>query len=74
MTYEEGDRVELIDTTDEYTNLEEGDRGTVTGVSSIPGNVTPSGRPETQVWIDWDNGGSLALIQGEDRFRRIEDG
>lgn len=59
-----GARVELVWTYDEYTSLVPGDRGTVTGHGPDP----------LQLWIDWDNGSSLALIIGHDRFRVVESG
>lgn len=67
-----GDRVELVSTSDPYTNLEPGDCGTVTDISQTPA-MGPDGRPERQIWIDWDSGSKLALIQGEDRFAVINE-
>jgi hypothetical protein len=67
-----GDTVELVSTSDPYTNLTPGDRGEVTDISTTPA-MGPNGRPETQIWIDWEAGSSLALIQGEDRFKVLPD-
>lgn len=61
---EPGTRIELVWTDDEYTSLVPGDRGTVTGRGPDP----------LQLWVDWDNGSSLALIIGHDRFRVVESG
>lgn len=69
----EGDRIELVHTDDPYTNLEPGDKGTVTGTDVDSGEITPSGRPEEKVWVDWDDGGQLALIVGEDRFNVVDE-
>lgn len=52
-----GDRVELVSTTDEYTNLARGDRGTVTMVDSMG-----------TVHVQWDRGNMLGLVPGEDRW------
>lgn len=65
--FEHGDRVELVSTTDEHTSLEPGDRGTVSSVMTIE---EPIG-PETQVWVDWDDGGKLAMILGEDEIKKV---
>lgn len=70
--FEAGDRVELVHTSDPHTSLEPGDRGEVTGTSTVPGEVTPTGRPETQVWVDWDSGSNLMMILGEDRIKKAE--
>lgn len=70
MAYEEGDRVELEHTSDPYTSLEPGDRGTVTGTGIVPAEVT-GGRPERQVWVDWDSGSNLMMILGEDRIKKL---
>lgn len=69
MSYAEGDRVELVHTTDEYTDLEPGDRGTVTDtdVDRMGGEVL------RKTWVDWDDGGKLAMIQGEDRIKKVDD-
>ena len=69
----EGDRIELVSTSDPHTNLESGDKGTVTDTSVLPAEVTPHGRPQTQIWVDWDTGSTLALLQGEDEFKVITD-
>ena len=67
-----GDRVKLVSTSDPYTNLRPGARGTVTDIDTIPGSVT-GGTPERQIWVDWDDGSKLALIQGQDEFTVIDD-
>ena len=70
---EEGDRVRLKHTSDPYTNLEPGAEGTVTGIDVDPPEITPSGRPERKVWVDWDDGGHLALIDSQDSYEVISD-
>lgn len=68
---EKGDRIELIYTDDSYTDLEKGDRGTVTGTSEIPAGV--AGQKEHQIHVDWDNGSNLSLIRGRDSYKIIEE-
>lgn len=67
----EGDRVELVYTSDSYTNLEPGDRGTVTDVEVDHPPIVP--RPTRKFWVDWDNGSTLAMIEGEDRIVVVDD-
>ena len=56
-----GDRVELVYTSDPYTNLKRGDRGEVTFIDGL-GTVS----------IKWDNGSTLGMIPGEDVFKVVE--
>ena len=58
-----GARVELIHTTDPYTHLKPGDRGTIRFVDSMG-----------TVFIDWDNGSSLGLVPREDDWSVIKEG
>lgn len=67
----EGDRVELVSTSDPHTSLSPGDRGTVTSVDVDRPPITRS--PTRKYWVDWDDGGMLAMIQGEDRITVVED-
>ena len=50
-----GDRVMLIHTTDPYTRMKEGEKGTIARVS-------PDG---TRLDIDWDCGSALAMLLDE---------
>ena len=70
-TVEEGDRVELVSTDDEYTALEPGDTGTVRGYSVVRAGPNPT--PKRKVHIAWDSGSTLALIAGVDTARKIAD-
>ena len=54
---EQGDRVRLISTTDQHTTLQPGAVGTVLAVDSLG-----------TVHVQWDNGSSLGLVPGEDRW------
>ena len=63
MAFSPGDRVELVATTDPYTRLRPGDRGTVTGVTDTP---------EPTIDIAWDNGSTLAILPDTgDRVRLL---
>ena len=59
--YTAGTRVILIRMSDPYTNLRQGDRGTVTIVDDIG-----------TVHVNWDRGSTLGVVFGEDECRRIE--
>jgi hypothetical protein len=56
-----GKRVELVYTSDPYTDLRPGDKGTVSLVDSMG-----------TVHVKWDSGSSLGLVRGEDQFRVID--
>ena len=60
--YKPGTRVMLIRMSDPYTNLRQGDRGTVTLVDDIG-----------TIHVNWDRGSSLGVVFGEDECRRVED-
>ena len=60
--YTPGTRVRLIHMSDPYTNLCQGDRGTVTMVDDIG-----------TVHVNWDHGSTLGIVFGEDECRRIEE-
>ena len=59
--YTPGTRVRLIHMSDPYTNLCQGDRGTVTMVDDIG-----------TIHVNWDRGSMLGIVFGEDECRRIE--
>ena len=59
--YTAGTRVMLIRMSDPYTNLRQGDRGTVTLVDDIG-----------TVHVKWDRGSTLGIVFDEDECRRIE--
>lgn len=50
-----GRRVTLLRTTDPYTDLKAGDQGVVNYIDDIG-----------TVFVKWDNGSSLGLVEGED--------
>jgi hypothetical protein len=57
-----GKRIELLSTSDPYTKLKPGDRGTVQFIDDIG-----------TVHVAWDNGSTLGLVPGEDQFRLLKD-
>jgi len=72
----EGDRVRLIHT-DDPSGLRPGSYGRIVRISKVSENDV-AGQPSLsfllgrkKVWVDWDNHGVLALIEGHDSFRVI---
>ena len=59
--YKSSTRVMLIRMSDPYTNLRNGDRGTVTMVDDIG-----------TIHVNWDRGSTLGIVFGDDECRRIE--
>ena len=57
-----GDRVELIFINDTWTNLKPGDKGTIYKIDEN----------QELVWVDWDNGEQLALLEGVDKFKIVK--
>ncbi len=60
--YTAGTRVMLIRMSDPYTNLRQGDLGTVTMVDDIG-----------TIHVNWDRGSMLGVAFDEDECRRIEE-
>jgi len=72
MTFDssqKGKRVELVHCNDPYTELKPGDKGTIQFkiVQSDPSIC------ENQLCVEWDNGSSLILLEGKDRWRILSD-
>jgi hypothetical protein len=59
-----GDRVELIFINDSMTRLKPGDRGTVKNIESET--------DDTLIWVQWDNGEELALLDPIDKFKIVK--
>jgi len=57
-----GKRIELISTSDPYTNLRPGDRGTIDFVDDMG-----------TIHVTWDNGSTLGLVPGEDQYRFVNE-
>ena len=60
--YTTGTRVMLIRMRDPYTNLRQGDLGTVSFVDDIG-----------SIHVNWDSGGNLAVLFSEDQCMKIEE-
>jgi len=63
-TVEVGDRVELITINDTWTKLEKGSKGIVSKIEKED--------DEALIWVKWDNGEKLALLNGIDKFKIIK--
>jgi fructose-1,6-bisphosphatase len=59
-----GDRIELDFINDSWTRLKPGDQGTVVQIESES--------DETLVWVQWDNGERLALLDPIDKFNVVK--
>jgi len=75
----EGDRVRLIHT-DDPSGIRPGSYGRIVRISEVS-NDDVAGDPSLsfllgrkKIWVDWDNHGVLALIEGHDSFRVIPRG
>ena len=62
ITVKIGNRVQLIETDDTWSNLQKGSKGTVIEIEE----------DQDLIWIQWDNGEKLALIKGIDKFKLIK--
>lgn len=60
--YPKGTRIELIHMNDPFAPVPDGTKGTVEFVDDMG-----------QIHMKWDNGRTLALVPGEDSFRKIEE-
>jgi len=59
-----GDRIELVNTTDELTKLTPGDKGKVIRIEGDPG--------DRLIWVKWDRGIELGLLEEIDKFKIIK--
>jgi len=59
--YPLGTRIKLIHMDDPYTSLKPGDTGTINGIDDLG-----------TLQMEWDNGPTLGLIPGEDKFEKLE--
>ena len=53
-----GDKIQLISMDDTMTKLKTGDKGTIFKIDE----------EQELIWVKWDSGEELALIQGVDKF------
>jgi hypothetical protein len=68
MTPDICDRIRLIHTNDRYTKLKRGDLGSITDVTYLPEDYGG----QAQIWVRWDAGSILALIDGQDEWETVE--
>ncbi|MFE3845766.1 DUF4314 domain-containing protein [Thermoplasmatota archaeon] len=57
-----GDRIELIEINDTWTKLDKGSKGTIAKIEE----------KQDLIWVDWDNGEKLALLDGVDIYKIIK--
>jgi len=62
MKVKVGNRIQLIQTDDTFTRLEKGSKGTVIRIEE----------DQDLIWIKWDNGEELALLEGIDKYKIIK--
>ena len=62
ITVKIGNRVQLIETDDTWTKLEKGAKGTVVEIED----------DQDLIWVQWDNGEKLALLNGIDKFKLVK--
>jgi hypothetical protein len=65
------DRIKLIYIDDEYSGLTQGICGTVSGIYAANEICKSVNRSELIIWVKWDNGIDLGLIEGIDRYEII---
>lgn len=63
-----GRRVKLVSVDDPYTDLKPGTEGTVNFVQIMDAFDPPS----TVLFVRWDTGSNLSLIEGIDRWELLE--
>ena len=70
-----GDRVRLI-WTDDPCGIVPGAEGTIVMITEVVASEALPGVPagSRKAWVEWDDGGRLALIEGYDRFEVIRTG
>ena len=64
-------RIKLIHIDDEYSGLPQGICGTVSGIYAANEICKSVNRPESIIWVKWDNGIELGLIDGIDKYEII---
>lgn len=62
-----GKRVRLVHTNDPDTELRPGDMGTGCDITEIPFENIP-----IQLWIHWDSGSKLCLLDGVDSYDIVD--
>ena len=59
-----GDRIQLVSINDTWTRLKPGDQGTVVKIEDESN--------ETLIWVEWDTGERLALIDPIDKYKIVK--
>src|SRR5919197_2344370 len=67
------DRVKLIYIDDDYSGLTQGICGTISGIYAANEICKSVNRPESIIWVKWDNGIELGLIEGIDKYEIVSD-
>jgi hypothetical protein len=62
ITIKVGNRIEITDINDNFTKLEKGSKGTIFKID----------KDQNLIWVNWDNGERLALIDDIDKFKIIK--
>lgn len=57
-----GDRIELIEMNDTWSKLTKGSKGTISKIDES----------QELIWVDWDNGEKIALLDGVDEYRIVK--
>ena len=65
------DRIKLIHIDDEHSGLVQGVCGTIIGIYAANEIYKSVNRPESIIWVKWDNGIELGLIEGIDKYEII---
>src|ERR1041384_1871608 len=67
------DRIKLIYIDDEYSGLTQGICGTIIGIYAANEICKSVNRPESIIWVKWDNDIELGLIEGVDKYEIVSD-
>jgi hypothetical protein len=65
------DCIKLIHVDDEYSGLTQGICGTISGIYAANEICKSVNRPESIIWVKWDNGVELGLIEGIDKYEIV---
>jgi|ERR1051325_10434097 hypothetical protein len=65
------DRIKLVHIDDEYSGLTQGICGSVSGIYAANEICKSVNRPESIIWVKWDNGIEFGLIEGVDKYEII---
>ena len=67
------DRIKLIYIDDEYSGLTQGICGSISGIYAANEICKSFNRHESIIWVKWDNGIELGLIEGIDKYEIMPD-